>query len=33
LRVGIFRLVVPRDLAQLSHAARVVSQHATFGDP
>ena len=32
-RVGVFRLVVPRDLTQLSQAARLVSRHATFGDP
>ena len=31
-RVGTFRIVVPRDLTQLSQAARAVSQHATFGD-
>ena len=32
-RIGTFRIVVPRDLAQLPHAARAVSRHATFGDP
>lgn len=32
-RLGTFRIVVPRDLAQLSRAARVLSRHATFGDP
>ena len=32
-RISTFRIVVPRDLTQLSHAARVVSRHATFGDP
>ena len=32
-RLGTFRIVVPRDLTQLSRAARVLSRHATFGDP